>query len=102
MPWFIWCLPVAFGTLGAVCSWSARTSSSPLILGAYILNIILAGSSWMYIVRSGAGSLVRLSGLWDVLYAVAYFSMFICLGERVAPVQGLGLVLILLGMYLLG
>jgi drug/metabolite transporter (DMT)-like permease len=56
---------------------------------------------WMLLVRYTRMSLVVASAWYDVATALGYFVGFACFGEQLSPMQWLGVVLLMIGLFII-
>jgi drug/metabolite transporter (DMT)-like permease len=87
---------VAIGFLGAFLSQQSRAGE--LHWSVMYVTAFLSSSVWIYLARFSSMPLVWASCLYDVVYCLAFFLGFLLLGERVSWIQGVGLVLLVLGL----
>ncbi len=92
---------IVSGLVGAYASRYMKPGGPRWALPLYLAAALLGTLLWIGAVRLTTGSLARVALIWDALYTVGYFAMFIVLGEKLAGMQWLGAGLIITGMLLL-
>lgn len=66
-----------------------------------IITSTLGMFVWAYVVRHSALGLVKLSALYDILGALAYFAGFVIYGENISNIQWVGISLMVFSIYLI-
>ena len=56
---------------------------------------------WSYVTKNSNLPLVKLSALYDVVGALAYFFGFVLYGEQISPIQWVGISLLILAIYMI-
>jgi drug/metabolite transporter (DMT)-like permease len=66
-----------------------------------IITSTLGMFIWAYVVRNSCLGLVKLSALYDILGALAYFLGFVIYGESISNIQWVGISLMVFSIYLI-
>jgi hypothetical protein len=86
---------------GAWCSKTLKYRKSNRAFIALPILGLLGGFLWAVVSRTTPMSLALATIIYDAIFGLAYFAMFLYLGETVTLIQGIGVLLILLGLGIL-